>query len=171
MTHCSPHNQLTKSTGRSHCSNRTHALLCFVPVLILWACEPRIVTHGFMPRDELIEQLSPGDQDKRMVSQLMGTPSSVGIFDDDVWYYVTQRTENKGFLKPLLMDQQVLALEFDEQEILQSIERYGLEDAQLIEPLDGKTPTVGRKLTILQQLFGNFGRFSDDDGGAGGYGP
>ena len=171
MIHCLQHNQLTQSTRGSWCSNRAHALLFLMSVLILCACQPRIVTHGFMPRDELIEQLSPGDQDKHMVSQLMGTPSSLGLFDDDVWYYVTQRTENMGFLKPLLTDQQVLALEFDEQGILQSIERYGLEEAQLIEPLDGKTPTVGRKLTILQQLFGNFGRFTDDDGGVGGYGP
>ena len=117
-----------------------------------------------MPREELVNQLSPGGQDKRLVSQVMGTPSSIGSFDDNVWYYITQRTKKKAFFKPQLMEQQVLVLLFDEKEILQSIEKYNLEEAQLVEPLDDKTPTVGRKLTILQQLFGNLGRFSS--GGA-----
>ena len=136
------------------------ALLCLGITIIFCACEARIATHGFMPREELVNQLSPGGQDKRLVSQVMGTPSSIGSFDDNVWYYITQRTEKQAFFKPQVIEQQVLVLFFDEKEILQSIEKYNLEEAQLIEPLDDKTPTVGRKLTILQQLFGNLGRFS-----------
>ncbi len=138
------------------------ALLCLGITIIFCACEGRVATHGFMPREELVNQLSPGGQDKRLVSQVMGTPSSIGSFDDNVWYYITQRTKKKAFFKPQLMEQQVLVLLFDEKEVLQSIEKYNLEEAQLVEPLDDKTPTVGRKLTILQQLFGNLGRFSSD---------
>ena len=136
------------------------AFLCLGITIIFCACEARVATHGFMPREELVNHLSPGGQDKRLVSQVMGTPSSIGSFDDNVWYYITQRTKKKAFFKPQLMEQQVLVLLFDEKEILQSIEKYNLEEAQLVEPLDDKTPTVGRKLTILQQLFGNLGRFS-----------
>ena len=136
------------------------ALLCLGITIIFCACEARVATHGFMPREELVNQLSPGEQDKRLVSQVMGTPSSIGSFDDNVWYYITQRTKQQAFFKPQLIEQQVLVLLFDEKEVLQSIEKYNLEEARLIEPLDDKTPTVGRKLTILQQLFGNLGRFS-----------
>lgn len=130
---------------------------------MLCACEPRVTTHGFMPREQLVKQLSPGEQTKDMVRRIMGTPSSIGTFDHRVWYYITQQTKNQAFFKPLLTDQQILALEFDEQEVLQSIKRYGLEEAHLIEPLPGKTPTVGRKLTLMQQLFGNLGRFRSGD--------
>ena len=139
------------------------AAILLLPLLALSsaACSPRVATHGFMPRDELINQLSPGQQDKDMVQRLMGSPSSIGTFDEDTWYYISQRTENKSFFRPLIIDQTVLALIFDEQNMLQSIAKYGLEEAQLIEPLEKTTPTVGLKLTILQQLFGNFGRFSD----------
>ncbi len=132
-------------------------------MLILCACEPRITTHGFMPRDELVTQLSPGEQTKDTVRKLIGTPSSIGTFDDRVWYYITQRTKNQAFFKPLLTDQQILALEFDEQEVLKSIKQYGIKEARLIEPLTEKTPTVGRKLTLIQQLFGNLGRFRSGD--------
>ena len=116
-----------------------------------------------MPRDELVKQLSPGEQTKDTVRKLIGTPSSIGTFDDRVWYYITQRTKNQAFFKPLLTDQKILALEFDEQEVLKSIKQYGIKEARLIEPHAEKTPTVGRKLTLIQQLFGNLGRFSSKD--------
>ena len=158
----SGHGQAKMSSIRFCHRSEVMALLCLGITIIFCACEPRIATHGFMPREELVSQLSPGEQDKRLVSQVMGTPSSIGSFDDNVWYYITQRTEKQAFFKPQVIEQQVLVLFFDEKEILQSIEKYNLEEAQLIEPLDDKTPTVGRKLTILQQLFGNLGRFRHD---------
>ena len=135
-------------------------ILSIVILLLISACSPRIATHGFMPRSELVSQLAPGTQDKATVQQLMGTPSSIGVFDDNTWYYITQRTENKSFFRPDIIVQTVLALVFDENDMLKSVDKYGLEEARYVEPLDEKTPTVGRKLTILQQLFGNFGRFS-----------
>ena len=102
-----------------------------------------------------------------MVRKLMGTPSSIGTFDDRIWYYITQQTKKQAFFKPLLTDQHILALEFDEQDVLQIIEQYGIEEARLIEPLADKTPTVGRKLTLMQQLFGNLGRFGSGEEQAG----
>ena len=171
MRHCPQDKQLTKANRGSNSLASIFPLLLLVPILIFYGCEPRLTTHGFMPRDELVNQLSPGDQNKHTISKLMGTPSSMGTFDDNVWYYITQRTENQAFFKPLLTDQQVLALEFDDQEVLQSVKRYGIEEARLIEPLPGKTPTVGRELTIMQQLFGNLGRFSAGDEEANTPGP
>ena len=35
-----------------------------------------------------------------------------------------------------------------------------MEDAQDVDPVDRETPTEGRDLTLLQQLFGNIGKFS-----------
>ena len=160
-----PEHGQTKMSSIGFCHrNGFMTLLCLGITIIFCACETRVATHGFMPREELVDQLSPGEQDKHLVSQVMGTPSSIGSFDDNVWYYITQRTKKEAFFKPQLIEQQVLVLLFDEKEVLQSIEKFNLEEAQLVEPLDDKTPTVGRKLTILQQLFGNLGRFSS--GGA-----
>ncbi len=41
-----------------------------------------------------------------------------------------------------------------------SVRRYGLGDARSIEPVERSTSTGGKKLTILQQLVGNIGRFT-----------
>ena len=38
------------------------------------------------------------------------------------------------------------------------VEEYGLQDGNIIAFNSESTPTRGRELTILQQLFGNLGR-------------
>ena len=130
-------------------------------LLCLAACQPRITTHGFMPRNDLTEKLQPGKQDKGQVAGILGSPTVLAVFDENVWYYITQTTENKSFFKPELIDQQILALTFDETGLLKSLETKSITDAKRIEPHSGKTPTVGRKLSFFQQLFGNFGRFGN----------
>ena len=43
----------------------------------------------------------------------------------------------------------------------QDVKILGLEDAQKIEMVDRVTPTAGKELTILKQIFGNIGRFEN----------
>jgi len=129
-------------------------------VLLLGACQPRVDTHGFMPNSELIEQVEPGLVSKLDVSEILGSPSTIATFDQDTWYYITQKTQNFAFFKPEIVDQQVLVVNFDDEDVVASINRYTIEDGLIIDPVSRKTPTVGKELTFLQQLFGNVGRFA-----------
>ncbi|MEO1613736.1 MAG: outer membrane protein assembly factor BamE, partial [Pseudomonadota bacterium] len=43
-----------------------------------------------------------------------------------------------------------------------NVARYGIEDGQVIDLITRTTPTYGREITILQQLFGNIGRVGAD---------
>ena len=134
--------------------------IVFTILLCTAACQPRITTHGFMPRNDLIEKLQPGHQDKLQVANILGTPTVIATFDENIWYYITQTTENQSFFKPKLVDQQILALKFDSTGTLSSLATRNIVDAKHIEPNPGKTPTAGRDISVFQQLFGNFGRFS-----------
>ncbi len=129
-------------------------------VLLLGACAPRVDTHGFMPNAELIEQVEPGVVSKLDVADILGSPSTIATFDQDTWYYITQKTQNFAFFKPEIVDQQVLVVNFDDQDMVSDINRYTIEDGLIVDPVSRKTPTVGKELTFLQQLFGNVGRFS-----------
>lgn len=134
--------------------------IIFTILLCTAACQPRITTHGFMPRNDLIERLHPGEQDKLQVANILGTPTVMATFDEDVWYYITQTTESKSFFKPKLVDQQILALTFDPTGMLSSLTTRNIVDAKYIDPNPAKTPTAGRDMSVIQQLFGNFGRFN-----------
>lgn len=147
---------------RSHSPfrNAGSAILVAATALLLAACAPRVDTHGFMPNAELIEQVEPGAVSKLDVADILGSPSTIATFDQDTWYYITQKTQNFAFFKPEIVDQQVLVINFDEEDMVASVNRYTIEDGLIVDPVSRKTPTVGKELTFLQQLFGNIGRFS-----------
>ncbi len=126
----------------------------------LAACEARIDTRGFMPNADLIAQIEPGIQDKVDVADILGTPSVVATFDESTWFYVTQQSQNFAFFMPEIIDQQVLVVQFDDFNRVAELNHYTLEDGRIIDPVSRQTPTAGNELTILQQLFGNIGRFS-----------
>ena len=139
---------------------RTRLRLLPLLALVLIACEPRLDTHGFMPNSELVSQIQTGEQDKFEVVEVLGSPSSMATFDDDIWYYITQQSRTFAFFKPEIIDQQVLVVRFDEADVVSEINRYTIEDGLIVDPVTRETPTAGKELSVLQQLFGNIGRFA-----------
>ena len=52
----------------------------------------------------------------------------------------------------------MIAIRFDQNDQVANLGQYGLEDGKVIDINSRTTPTRGRELTILQQLFGNIGK-------------
>jgi len=137
------------------------ALLAATLAAGLGACEARLDVRGNVPDEDAVLAVQPGEFDRQQVAELLGTPSSVGTFDDKTWYYIGARTETTAFFDPDIVDQQILAVQFDDNGIVQHMKLYGVEDGRIVTPIEEITPTHGRKLTILQQIFGNLGRFTE----------
>lgn len=133
--------------------------------LALAACTPRYDTRGHVATPGSIEKLEVGKQTRDDVIKLLGSPSTTATFDDETWYYITQKTETVAFYAPETIDQHVMALKFDKAGVLKDVRNYTLQDGKAIDMVERKTPTAGKELTVIEQLFGNIGRFS---GGANG---
>lgn len=146
--------------GFSYCSA---ALAAAVIVALLTACSPTINQRGNLADPELLSQITPGVATRNDIESLLGSPSSISTFGDNTWYYISARIETLAFYEPSVREQQVIAIDFDENGIVKGVHRYDLSDAREIEVVKRVTPTSGKKLTILQQLVGNFGRFSNKD--------
>jgi len=127
-------------------------------------CTPTIDTRGNLPDPDNVLKIQPGIDTKNEVAQLLGSPSTVGTFNDDKWYYISTRTRSLAFLTPTIEDQQVLVVSFDKSGVVDDMKIIGVEDAKQITPNERVTPTLGRELTIMQQLLGNLGRFNKDTG-------
>lgn len=138
-------------------------LVALLSCAVLGACATRVDTRGNLPDADDVLAIQPGIQDKQQVAEILGTPSTIGTFDDKVWYYVSKRTETVAFFEPKVVDQQVLVIKFDDLDVVEDVGLYGLEDAYAIEPVPRETPTYGQDFTILQQLLGNIGRFVKTD--------
>ena len=131
------------------------------------ACDRKVAVRGNMPDPEVVLEVQPGYSNRNEVLQVLGSPSTVSTFQDDTWFYIGYRTEQFAFLEPEVVDRSVLVVAFNDAGVVDDTRLYTVEDGQIIDPVSRETPTEGRELTILQQLFGNIGKFpvGEDSGG------
>jgi outer membrane protein assembly factor BamE (lipoprotein component of BamABCDE complex) len=134
-------------------------------LLATTACTPIEQVRGYVPTAETINKLKTGIDNKRKVVRLVGSPTSVSTFESDTWYYVSRHTQQLAFFEEEVLDQKVVAIDFDKTGFVKEVRRYALDDAKNIIPVDHKTISRGRELGILEQLFGNLGKFTNDGTG------
>lgn len=148
----------------------TSACLSGAVAIALSACAPTVDNRGHLPEPDRLAEIHPGETTKDQVVKILGSPSSIGVFDDKTWYYISKRTEQLAFFDKDVLDQQVYIVDFDNQGVVKGIGHKDLKDAQLIEPAPGATPAPGRELTFIEQIIGNVGRFSGTPGASDGTG-
>jgi outer membrane protein assembly factor BamE (lipoprotein component of BamABCDE complex) len=144
-------------------------LMTLAALVIVAGCAPREDVRGSVIDQDKLAQVSIGGTTQEQLFRLLGSPSAKSTFTEraDTWYYISTRTETVAFLNPTTTDRKVVAIDFDGTGKVSDIRRYGLDEGREIQPVDRVTPTKGRELTFLQQLFGNIGRFNDRNTGRG----
>ncbi len=125
--------------------------------LAVAGCAPEINVRGHVPNPDSLAQIKPGQQTRDQVLDLLGSPSSVGTFEDTRWYYISRRTEHLAFYEPEVMEAQVVMVEFDTAGFVKQVAHLPDEDIREIELVERETPTKGRELGFLQQILGNIG--------------
>jgi len=133
-------------------------------------CATSVEQRGNLPSQDKIAEVHPGSTTKDEVIKILGSPSSVSIFNDKSWYYISRRTEQFSFFDPDVVDQQVYVVNFDNQDVVKAVDHKGLEDGKEIIPVARVTPAPGRELSFLEQLIGNLGKFNSAAGGSSGGG-
>ncbi len=141
-------------------THRNRLLAAAILALGLAGCSVPVDPRGNLPTPELLSQIKPGVTDKATVTRILGSPSSVAEFDANTWYYISQKTKAVAFFKPELVDQEVVAIDFDKDGMVRDIRRRGMDDRVAVAPNPNATPAPGREFTFWEQLVGNFGRFS-----------
>src|SRR3546814_9029860 len=79
----------------------------------LAACTPTLTVHGQVPEPEKLQAIEPGVTSRSEVEQALGTPSTRSMFEDDVWYYMSEKTETVAFFHPELIERKIVAIQFD----------------------------------------------------------
>ncbi|HYG48814.1 MAG TPA: outer membrane protein assembly factor BamE [Allosphingosinicella sp.] len=139
-------------------SGRKSALLIAVAAgLATGGCTKTQDLQGYLVDETLVSAVQPGIDNKESVQSTLGRPTFTGTFDQNDWYYVSRRTKNYAFRHPRVNVQTVLHVRFDPAGNVTSVQRRGLEDVVSIDPMDDKTPTLGRNMSIWDELFGNIG--------------
>lgn len=144
-----------------HGSRRQGVALLLVAGLS--ACSPVYRNHGYVPAEDELALVEVGVDTRETVGQKIGRPSTSGLLNDEGWYYVQSRYESRGPREPKEVERQVLAVTFNEAGVVDNIGRFGLEDGKVVEISRRVTETNIKGLSLIQQLFGNFGRIQAGD--------
>ena len=126
--------------------------------LALSACNAGIRDHrGFVIDPTLAEGIQVGIDNKDSVAKTLGRPTFTGQFDPNDWYYVSRDTTQLAFRDPKVTEQTVLRVQFDQAGNVTSVQKTGKELIARVDPSGDKTPTLGRKRSFFEELFGNIG--------------
>lgn len=153
--------------GRLFKSGLTKAALAVALAAALSGCSRDIEYRGYQPRAQDMQQLRMG-MTKAEVRSVLGSPSTTATvqYQGDSYYYISSKIKTSSFLENEELDRQILAVRFNQYDQVQSFGQYTLQDGQVIDMNTRETPSRGRELTVLQQMFGNLGNLTPNDAGA-----
>jgi outer membrane protein assembly factor BamE (lipoprotein component of BamABCDE complex) len=142
-------------------SARTYSFLAAIAaVSLVAACSADVAQRGDLPERDKLAQIHPGITTRAQVEKLLGSPSSIGVFHDNSWYYISKRTKRVAFFNPDVLDQEVYIVRFNKAGVVTSLGHKTLKNGRDIAMAPGATPAPGRHLTFFEQLIGNIGKFN-----------
>jgi outer membrane protein assembly factor BamE (lipoprotein component of BamABCDE complex) len=133
------------------------ALLTAMAALSLGGCTDsmfsQVYQRGYIPPEGALEQLPLGASQEQVLI-VLGTPSTVATVSGEVFYYISQRAEQKlAFMNQDVTNQRVIAVYFDKQRRVQRLANYGLKDGKVFDFVSRTTPTSGVELNYFNYIF------------------
>ena len=140
--------------------------------VLLAGCAQMRQHKGVVLDPQLLSAIQPGVDNRDSVEKAIGRPSFVGQFTPNDWYYVSRDVNQVAFRNPHVTKQTVFIVRFDPKGNVASVQRTGKELVMNVDPTNRSTPTLGRKRSFFEELFGNIGTVGAPvPGGGGNNGP
>ncbi len=131
-----------------------------VMALVLAACSPVMRFHGYAPTDDDLAELTIGQDTRETVAQRVGRPGIGGVMEGSGWFYVQSDWRHENWRAPVELRREVVAISFDGRDRVANIERFGLEDGEVVQLSRRVTDSGPRGRGVLQQVFAVLGNFS-----------
>ena len=115
--------------------------------------------QGYIADDVKPADVKPGEDTRATVLAQLGSPSTSSLFDKEgTWMYMSATRERFAFYHPKVVSRTVVAIRFGEDDIVEEVLKYNETDGRILQYASRETPTRGRELGLLEQIFGNVGR-------------
>ncbi|GGD29690.1 outer membrane protein assembly factor BamE [Sinisalibacter lacisalsi] len=130
------------------------SIAALVALAALTACSPVYNYHGFTPTDEDLEEIAVGLDTRTTVASIIGDPGASGLLEESAWYYVRSEFKHDTFRAPEEISREVVAISFDDNDVVENIERFGLERGEVVVLSRRVTDSNIEGMGFLRQLFG-----------------
>lgn len=128
----------------------------------LTACAATFTNHGYVPPPELLSEISIGTS-REQVAEIAGSPGAGGVMRDEAWFYTQYRVRNFTYNAPEVIERDIVAISFSEAGRVTNIERFGLEDGQIVQLSRRVTESSVRDIGFFRSILSNFGRINIGD--------
>jgi len=128
-------------------------------LLALGACSATYRNHGYVPTDGELEMILVGVDTRETVAGSVGRPTSTGVLADGGWYYTQSRWRHHLYKAPREVERQLVAISFDGDGVVENVERFALEDGQVVTLSRRVTESNIRGVTFIGQILNNIGNF------------
>ena len=120
------------------------------------ACTPTASYQGFQAIDANPKDVKVGTDTRATVLARLGTPTATASFDKNTWFYLSQTADKTAFYAPQVVRRDITEVVFDKDtQAVKSVDVFTLKDGRVIAYNSRETPTRGRELTFIEQMFGS----------------
>lgn len=128
-----------------------------VALMGVTGCAAKYRTHGYLPPEEDLQQITPGVDSRATVEDVIGVPNATGVLDNSGYYYIESEVRSFAWQRPKVTDRHIVAITFDEAGVVDNIVTYGLEDGRVVPLTRRVTKTSDGDIGFIRKLFGNIG--------------
>jgi outer membrane protein assembly factor BamE (lipoprotein component of BamABCDE complex) len=136
---------VSSTTPRWRAAATALALVLAVP---MGGCITQVYQRGYLLPDGALDQIPLGASQEQVLI-VLGTPSTVATISGEVFYYISQRTEQTSFLPQKETDRRVIAVYFDKSRKVERLANYGMKDGKLFDYISRTTPAGGEQQSIM----------------------
>lgn len=127
-------------------------VIYFIFLFLLSACTGRTSNHGILNIDNNIQNILQNNMEKAEVEIILGPPSTVSTFDENKWYYMSNRIHRIGVSKPKVLEHQIYEIIFNEENRVIDVKQYDLSNFKEIDYNDKETATKGNEKNLIELL-------------------
>jgi outer membrane protein assembly factor BamE (lipoprotein component of BamABCDE complex) len=114
--------------------------------------------RGYIVQEGALEQVPLGATQEQVLI-VLGTPSTVATISGEVFYYISQRTQQTSFIPQQEVDRRIIAVYFDKSRKVERLANYGMKDGKVFDYVSRTTISGGQEQNIL----GYFGKMFHND--------
>jgi outer membrane protein assembly factor BamE (lipoprotein component of BamABCDE complex) len=127
--------------------------ILFAVCALVAGCTPVVSQRGYLQDLDVEASIDPATDTKTTIQQRLGYPSTEASFTNDAWYYISSVERQVAFFHPTVESRAILAVYFDKDGKVTELKHYTLDDGHVVAFETRQTPTRGKEITFLQQLF------------------
>jgi outer membrane protein assembly factor BamE (lipoprotein component of BamABCDE complex) len=116
--------------------------------MFLGGCITQAYQRGYIVPEGALEQVPLGASQEQVLI-VLGTPSTVATISGEVFYYISQRTEQTSFLPQKEIDRRIVAVYFDKSRHVERLANYGMKDGKVFDFVSRTTLSGGQEQNIL----------------------